>query len=191
MNKLLTGLLLGWLCAAALLVQSGVLERVPPPVFLVSLAAASTLAALLNPGARRYFGEIDLRWLLLPHLVRFVGLYLLYLVGTGELPPLFRAIGWGDLIAACGAVLLMVLGPPEPKRSWSWGLWLGWSFFGVGDMALLVTRAVPAVLADPELFRPFYALPMGLLPTFVVPLIITTHVLILLRLLSRRENVAE
>lgn len=190
MNQLVARVLLVWFVAAVLLVSSGVLERVPPPVFLVTLAAASTSAALSSPRTRRYFGAIDLRWLLLPHFVRFVGGYLLHLVESGALPPMFRAIGWGDLIAACGAVLLLLVGSPGARGSGSWSLWLAWSLFGAGDMALLVSRAVPAVRADPELFRPFYMLPMGLLPTFAVPLIIATHVLILLRLVSRRESAA-
>lgn len=190
MNKVIAGVLLVWLLAAAGLVISGALERVPPPVFLIGFSAAATISALLSSRARKYLGEVDLRWLLLPHFVRFVGLYLLHLVGTGAQPSMFRAIGWGDLAAASGAVALLAVGPPGPRPFMSWWLWLGWSLFGVGDMALLVSRAVPAALAGPELFRPFYSLPMGLLPTFAVPLIITSHVLILVRLLSRGGNAA-
>jgi len=188
MNKVIGGVLFTWLFAAAVLVSSGALERVPPPVFLVGLAAAATISALASSRARKHLGGVDLRWLLLPHLVRFVGFHLLHLVGTGALPTMFRAIGWGDLAAASGAVALLAVGPPGPRPTTSWWLWLGWSLFGVGDMALLVSRAVPAALAGPELFRPFYTLPMGLLPTFAVPLIITSHVLILVRLLSRGGN---
>lgn len=184
-------LLVLWLLAAWVAVTTGLLLRVPPPVVAVLLAAVATLVCLAVPGFRRWMQCADLRLFLLPHLVRFVGLVFLILVSNGVLAPAFRPIGWGDLLAAIGAVGLLALGAPERRSSYQWWIWLAWNTFGVVDMALLVVTGIRLALAAPEQFALFRQFPFGLLPTFAVPLIITTHVLIYVRLLAAHSASSE
>jgi hypothetical protein len=179
-------LILVWFVIATLAVWAGLLVRIPPPAILLVLATAATLAGLLVPRLREWVATANLRLLLFPHLVRFVGLIFLILVSRGVLPSAFAPVGWGDLAAAVGALLLFAIGTPLNVPSGRWWAWLGWNIFGISDMALLVATAVPLAITAPDQFTLFRQLPFGLLPTFAVPLIIATHVLLLKGLLTSR-----
>lgn len=185
MNRLVA-ILVVWLVAACAAIQAGLLQRVPPPVVLLSLSVVATLASLVVPGVRDRVQELDSRLLLLPHLLRFVGAVFLVLVRRGVLAPEFVSIGWGDLVAACGAVALIAAGAPLSRGDARWWAWLFWSIFGLADMAVLGVTAVRVLATAPEKLALFRALPFGLLPTFVVPLVISTHIVILSRLVRHR-----
>jgi hypothetical protein len=178
-----------WFVAALLAVAGGLLVRVPvpPPLLVAGLAAAVIAAGLLGAGMRNWVLTADLRYLLAPHLVRFVGLAFLYLVSRGVLARAFLPIGWGDAIAAVGAAALLIAGPSLFERSGWWTL-LVWNIFGFLDMLLLIATGIRLGLAAPGQFALFRQLPFGLLPTFFVPLIIATHVFIFIRLHSTRAT---
>jgi hypothetical protein len=182
-TRLVALVLAGWCAAAVVAVRGGALATAPPPVVVIALAALTVFVSLALPGPRRWIGQVDLRLLLLPHLVRFVGLAFLILVGRGVLAPEFAAIGWGDLIAALGAVALLAVRAPGPRSGRWWG-WLAWNVFGLTDMAFLIATGIRLASAAPEAFTLFRHLPFGLLPTYAVPLIIATHVLIFVRLFN-------
>jgi hypothetical protein len=176
-----------WFVLASSAVAAGVLDRVPvpPPVIVVALAAGCVLGGLLLPKMRAWLMSVDLRWLLAVHLVRFVGIAFLVLVGRGLLARSFLPIGWGDAVAAFGAVALLIAHPAlSTKRGW-WSV-LVWNVFGVADMLMLIITGIRLGRVDPSQFSLFRQLPFGLLPTFFVPLIIATHIFIFVRLFSRR-----
>jgi preprotein translocase subunit SecY len=56
---------------------------------------------------------------------------------------------------------------------------------GLIDIILVVVSAVRINSADPTQLRALTYLPLSLLPTFLVPLIIATHIMIFARLLRR------
>ena len=184
-TKTVAVFLAAWLAVATVAIALGALRRVPPPLVLVSLALIMTGLALGHPAVRLWGGVADLRLFLLPHLVRVVGVAFLILVARGTLSPVFTPIGWGDLVAAVGALGLLVIGPPSHRPSSRWWAWMAWSVFGLADMGYLVLTALRVGLRAPEQFTLFRELPFGWLPTFAVPVIIVTHVLILSRLLGR------
>lgn len=184
----LLGILTVWLGLAVVAVLAGLLRHVPPPAVILGLTAAVLVATFAIPSMRNRFRMADLRSLLLPHLIRFVGIAFLVLVSSGDLPPEFAPVGWGDLIAALGAVLLLMVGPPS-ERSGRWWVWMAWNVFGLADMVSLLVTAVRVVLAGAgNQFELFQTLPFGLLPTFAVPLIIATHILIFVRLFGIRRT---
>lgn len=176
-----------WFLIAALAVVTGVLRTipVPPPVIVAVLALASIAGAFGGREMRAWTYGVDMRVLLLPHLIRFVGISFLLLVQRGILATAFVPIGWGDAIAATGALLLLAFGV-DPTHRGGRAAWLAWNLFGLADMALLIVTGVRLVTDDPSQFAMFRKLPFGLLPTFFVPLIIATHVVMLVRLLRRR-----
>jgi hypothetical protein len=70
-----------------------------------------------------------------------------------------------------------------------WWAVLGWNVFGLADMALLVVTGIRLVTADPSQFALFRKLPFGMLPTFFVPLIIATHVILFVRLFRDGDDI--
>jgi hypothetical protein len=178
-----------WFVAALLVVSGGLLARVavPPPLIVAGLASAAIVAGLSGAGMRRWVLTADLRTLLAPHLVRFVGIAFLYLVSRGVLVREFLPIGWGDAIAAVGAAALIIARPRPSERAGWWSLLL-WNTFGFMDMFLLIVTGIRLGSVAPEQFSLFRQFPFGLLPTFFVPLIIATHVFIFVRLYTARNR---
>jgi len=185
-----------WLAGAVLLGASGVLQGLRPPapqVILVALTAGLLAAGALVPGLRRWAGAVDLRTLVALHLTRFVGVYFLVLYRRGELPYAFAVPGgWGDILVATLALVLLLAVPPT--GAWGRRLYLGWNVLGLLDILAVVAAGAAEWVSRPESMQPLLRLPLSLLITFLVPLIIASHVLLLARLLrplDRQENNGE
>jgi hypothetical protein len=176
-----------WLVAAIAVGASGALQRLAPPVPQVIIAGL-TLALLIawrsNKAFNTWVQTIDLRALMAVHLTRFVGIYFLYLSGRGELPHSFAIpAGCGDIaVATTTAVLLLCWSRLSRKK-----LWVGlWNAAGLLDIVGVVISAAGHGLADRTSMAALLHLPLSLLPTFLVPLIIASHIFIFSRL--RKEQ---
>jgi hypothetical protein len=174
-----------WLFLALLVGVSGGLATLRPPapqIVLVGLTVALLVAARAWTPLRRFVTEVDLRALVLFHLTRFVGFYFLALHARGELPWDFAVPGgWGDNATAAGAALLVILVRPDgPGGRW---LYRVWNVLGLIDIVGVVVTAARLALTEPGSMRALLRLPLSLLLTFVVPIIIATHVWMLVRLL--------
>jgi hypothetical protein len=133
---------------------------------------------------RAWLSEIDARWLVGLHLTRFVGAYFLYLYGQGQLPYTFAVPGgWGDIAVASLAAILLAAGPP--RDAWRRSAYIVWNVFGLADILFVVTTAARLAAADPESMAALLRLPLSLLPTFLVPLIIASHVVLGVRLVRQ------
>lgn len=175
-------ILLGWLLFDIATIHFGLFTWVPfpPPVFVGIGLLFSLLCVVLVPGVGAWLRDVDLRWILAFHLVRFVGIYFLWLMTQGRLDPLFaRQAGIGDIVTAVGAVLLLLIPSFRARK----GLMI-WNIVGFVDILLVVVNAMRVVLTDPAGFGEFYHLPLGLLPTFFVPVIMVSHVVVFLRIRS-------
>jgi hypothetical protein len=179
-----------WLAAAVLVGASGALRSVRPPapqVLIVALTAGLLAAGALVPWLRRWAEEVDLRVVVALHLTRFVGAYFLVLHRRGELPYAFAVPGgWGDIAVASLALVLLVA--VRPSGAWGRWLYLGWDVLGLIDILGVVATAASQGMAEPGSMRALLRLPLSLLPTFLVPLIIASHVLIFVRLLRGRRS---
>ena len=87
--------------------------------------------------------------------------------------------GWGDITIATFAVVLLA--------GWPWlrrycGALLFWNVFGLLDILFVVADAARQGLIDPASMAVLLRLPLSLLATFLVPLIIASHLLIFARL---------
>ncbi len=168
----------------------GWLTRLPLPAvqgILVFLTALLLLAYRRIAAVRAWVEQLDLRVLVGLHLTRFVGIYFLYLYRLGALPYEFAVRGGlGDIVVALGALLLCVLpiGAGKFRRTLTI-----WNVIGSIDILLVVSTAAKLGLQGHPQMRLLMILPLSLLPTFLVPLIIATHVVIFLRL--RRAAPAE
>ncbi len=172
-----------WLIAALLVGRLGLLQHLPMPVVqvvLVVLTAALLLGYFRNRALRVWLDGLDLRALLAFHVTRFVGVYFLLLYNRGELPYDFAVRGgWGDISAAALALLICVvpLGAGFRRRAITI-----WNVIGFIDIMMVVFSAARNGLAGNPQMKLLTVLPLSLLPTFIVPVIIATHVIIFLRL---------
>ena len=131
--------------------------------------------------------NIDLRWLVLFHLTRlFAGAYFLVICQRGQLPCGFATpAGWGDIVVALLA--LAVVG--AMRTQFAKTLVLIWNTLGLIDIVFVVFSALRFGLNDWQSMHVLRELPLGLLPMFLVPLIIASHVLIFVRLARPQTNV--
>jgi hypothetical protein len=179
-NKSVVLILGAWICIAAGAGVAGWLERANAPVvagIVWTLAALALLACWKIPTFQRWAIKVELRWLVLLHLTRFVGFSFFVLSSRGELPFAFAApAGWGDIIVAALAVLLLAL---SDARNWS--MLIIWNTIGLTDILFVVMTALRLGLEDWQSMHALREFPLSLLPTFLVPLIIVSHVLIFFR----------
>jgi hypothetical protein len=186
-KRIVTLVLLGWLCFAVGL--SGWLYNASA---LAVAATVWTLTALalfacwkISP-IRKWALNVDVRWLVLLHVTRlFAGAYFLVLCRRGQLPCGFaRPAGWGDIVVA--VLALVVLGATRTRFAKT--LLLIWNTIGLIDIIFVVFSALRFGLKDWQSMHALRELPLSLLPTFLVPLIIASHILIFVRLARAGTN---
>lgn len=180
-NRLVILMLLGWVCLA--LGLSGWLHEASAPAVAATvwtLTALVLLACWKIAPIRVWTLSIPLRWLVLFHLTRlFAGAYFLVLCQRGQLPCGFATpAGWGDIIVAVFALAVIAAKRTEFARR----LLLVWNTMGLIDIIFVVFSALRFGLRDWQSMRALRELPLSLLPTFLVPLIIASHVVIFVRL---------
>jgi hypothetical protein len=169
-----------WFSAALALGAAGVLGRLPvPPPAIAGMLTAATLAALaMGDGLRQAVLDRGPRPLVALHLVRFVGIWFLVLYGRGELPRDFaQTAGWGDIVVAVGAVLVLLFALPARTAGRRRAL-VAWNVVGLADILFVIGSAMRLPPAERGTVMPFFHLPLSLLPTFFVPLIIVSHLLL-------------
>ena len=177
-SRWLVPCLLGaWFLAALGVGGAGALVDLRPPwpqAILVSLTLATLLSLYRIGPIHSWAIHVDPRRLVAFHLTRFVGIYFLVLYSRGELPYEFAVIGgWGDIIVAAAAIPLMLTGPLTSGRR---RLYLIWNVVGLVDILFVVATATRLALVDPASMAPLLRLPLSLLITFVVPVVIASHV---------------
>lgn len=153
--------------------------------FVLSLVVFGLLAAWrLGPWLNRIDPADALFWLAVPHAFRHIGLvFLVPGVVASSMPASFaQAAGLGDLAAGLLAIATLV----ALHRRWAVALPIAWLFniVGIADLANALRQA--------EAIMHFQA--AWYIPTFVVPLLIVTHVMMVVRLLrpmARTDGTAD
>ncbi len=173
-----------WLVVAVLAGALGFLEGLRPPfpqVVLAGLVLALLALFRWSPPVATWALAVDIRALVLIHVTRFVGIYFLVLYRRGELPYAFAVPGgWGDIVVAAAALLVAWLAPRRGRVGRT--IYAGWNLLGLADILLVVVTAGRLGVANPASLRALTVLPLSLLPTFLVPIIIASHVVIFARL---------
>ena len=185
-KRLLTLVLLGWLCFAVGLAGWFHNASAPDVAATVWTLTALVLIACWKIGPIRVWAlNVDLRWLVLFHLTRLIaGIYFLVLCQRATLPCVFAMrAGWGDIIVAVLALPVVAAMRTEFAKA----LLLIWNTIGSIDIVFVVFSALRFGLRDWQSMHGLRELPLSLLPTFFVPLIIASHFLIFVRL-SRAES---
>ena len=170
-----------WLILAALVGSTGALRRspVPPPAIAAGLTIAALLVVRLSPRARQAVHELGPGPLVLFHVVRIAaGAYFLVLGANGVLPHEFTTMaGWGDILVGVGAVWVLWRALPARTAGQRLAL-MAWNVLGLLDILGVLGNAVRLFIQNPSFVDPFMSLPLAILPTFVVPIVIVSHVLL-------------
>ena len=192
MNSPLTRLvllLLLWGGAAVLAGAFELLVHVPPPVvplLIVSLTVAFSVGLARVGWLRDAAAALSVRTILAAHLVRFIGIYFLWLHTQGRLPAEFaQRAGWGDIAAALGALVLLLW--PEGagfRRALFW-----WNLFAAADLFLAVGTAGWLTLTRPGSMVEITELPLTLIPLWAVPVLLSSHILLVRQKVGTRPVV--
>lgn len=176
-----------WLSVAVAISASGFVYGVPAPI----LGATNGLLIILSlftiyfvQPIRSWVMNLDLKWLILYHTVRFVGIAFLVYHAKGIIPSEFAIVaGWGDIAVAVTALVVAGLSLPVTSSAhWRWRWVLIWNLFGLLDILYVLKTGIGLGLQNPDQMIWITTFPFSLLPMFIVPLIIVTHILIFVRL---------
>ncbi len=146
--------------------------------FLLSLVVWGLIAKwLLAPWLEKQSLHQALFWLILPHAFRHVGLvFLVPDVVARPLPEGFAGpAAYGDLATGVLAVLALI----ALRSGWGGALAAVWVFSIVGSLDLL--NALRHLSVAPDFGAAWY------IPTFLVPLLLVTHVMVFARLLKPKH----
>jgi hypothetical protein len=157
------------------------LSIVTPVIVLVVLATTA-------PVTRRALASIPLPALIGIHAIRVVGFLFLLLLAAGRISaPFAPSAGWGDIIAGATAVpVAWALSSRGARVRW---LVLLWNSFGLLDLLAAVTLGVTSAPGSP--LRLFFdlpgsgamaTLPWAIIPVFLVPQLIVSHLAVYRRL---------
>jgi hypothetical protein len=175
--------MIAWLVLACIAGATGRVALLAPPLPQVMIGAITlllVLAGALNPGLRSWLAQVNLRGFVAFHLTRFVGVVFLLMSARGRLTGEFAIpAGWGDIAVAVGALAIVTLLRDPLSRPVALMLW---NALGLADILAVVFIAAKLGMADRELIAPLLRFPMSLVPTYVVPLVVASHVLIYWRL---------
>jgi hypothetical protein len=192
-GALVAGVLAAWFAVAFALAQSN-----PAPRSVITLTAiigpvVVATVALRDPRWRRMVRATPQRWLVGVQAYRVIGALFLVLWGAGLLPAYFALpAGVGDVVTGVGAVLVAA-GLAAGVRGGR-AATLVWNVVGLGDLVVAV-GAGSTLLAGPlaavtggagSSTAILVAVPLGLIPLFLVPISATLHVYSLSNLLAGR-----
>ena len=176
-----------WAFGALAVGHFRLLQRLPAPAIqgiLVGLTALLLAAYFRSRPVRAAIDQRDLRGLVLFHVTRFVGFYFLHLYALGELPYDFAVPGgYGDIVVAALALVVVFVPMSAALRERALTIW---NVIGFIDILFVVVTAARLGRADPFSMRALTVLPLSLLPTFLVPLLIASHLVIFTRLKHSR-----
>jgi hypothetical protein len=175
-----------WLAVAVGIGLGGVLHGASASL-LVGVIWFLTVAVMVvygtNRTLRRWSRAIDMRVLILFHSVRFIGAaFFLLNAAQGRLPQSFSMAGErsGIVVAALALVVAVTSVPVRSARQW-W-IVLGWNLIGLASILRVLVAGMELGMADMQQMAPLTEWPLNLLPTFLVPLVISTHLVIFSRL---------
>lgn len=186
-DAVVAALLIGWFAVAFLIGANGWFRGTSAPALAItvwSLTLIALIAVWKVSLLREWTLITPLRYLILFNITRFVGIYFLLLYQRHRLPYDFAVPGGiGDVLVATMALILSASRRLQKLRP----VVLVWNGFGLIDIVFVVSTALRVGLRDWQSLAALRELPLMLLPTFFVPLIIVSHILIFIRIARSRS----
>ena len=180
-----------WFLIAFSLGFTGRVSEIPfpfPQIILFTLVTAQLVLFNSLKGLKSWIYKINIKYLIAVHLSRFVGIYFLILYSQNLLPYDFAVKGGiGDIFVATTALLILVF--VSSKNQIRDKIYLIWNTVGILDILFVVFTAGRIGMDSPQSIENLLKLPLSLLPTFLVPIIIFTHIMIYVRLLKKNRMI--
>lgn len=188
-----TGAIASWFIFAFLMSIGGGYQagggRPPLPLGLTFLVpvVAFVIAYRWSDALRQFAHSLDLRFMTISHVFRFVGLDFLFHYAQGRLPAGFALpAGIGDVITAAAAIPMAWA---ISRKGPSTGKWfVAWNIFGLADLFIAVGSGIlhsvgslGLVAVNGPSTSMMSDFPRALIPTFFVPLWVLLHFLALAR----------
>lgn len=185
-NSIRLALLLGiWGAAAAVAGAFHLLAHLPRlvvPALVAGLSVSFSVAVWRVSWLRSVLDGLSVRALVGSHVFRLVGGYFLWLQSQGRLPLEFaQRAGWGDVATALGACLLLLLKDGPGFRT----ALLGWNIFGALDLLVAVGTGGWLNAVRPGSMREISEFPLALIPLWLVPVYLSSHLYLIRRQVSR------
>jgi len=187
-NRIVFILLILWFVTAFLLGLSGAVSKLTPPqpqIILFILVITLLIFFNLVDTLKSWIMSINIKYLVAVHISRLVGIYFLVLYSRNLLPYDFAVKGGlGDIFIALTALILVIF--ISNDSSVNKKIYLLWNSIGFIDIVFVVLTAARIGLKNPQEISELFKLPLSLLPTFLVPIIIFTHIMIYIRLVRNK-----
>ena len=191
------GAIATWFAVAFVLAKLGAYETTPttppPPPIVPAIAIPVLLgcALLALAPVRRAIARVPLQWLVGVQFYRVAGGLFLIVYLQGDIPGEFAVpAGVGDVLIGIAAPFVAVhLSRRGVQKAWP--AVLAWCTVGILDLVVAVGTGfltAPSTLQQLSLDDPNTAIvsyPLVLIPTFLVPVSILLHVLVIARLRAR------
>jgi hypothetical protein len=151
----------------------------PPPTIAVGLTILLLLLLRVSRHVRDAARSVGPGPMVAFHITRIAaGAYFLILYSRGVLPGAFAiAAGLGDIAVGVAAIVVLAVCLPARTRGRRTALFV-WNSAGLIDILGVLANGARLFASNPSIGEPFTTLPLALLPTFVVPLVIVSHVLL-------------
>ncbi|MGG9971973.1 hypothetical protein ACQ33O_09295 [Ferruginibacter sp. SUN002] len=186
-----------WLILQAVLTYIGIynssIEAMPPKILVFGIAPMLLfiLFLFIRKSGRNFIDQLSIKHLTYLHVIRVpVEIVLLWLFMHKAIPQLMTFEGRNfDILAGITAPIIAYVG--LTKGNLSKQIILLWNFICLG---LLLNIVINAVLAAPFAFQRFafdqpniaiFYFPFSWLPTFVVPLVLFSHLVTIKQLLKK------
>ncbi len=189
-----------WFCMVLWFSLTGsyIVPEGQPPLFLILslLIPALTFAIAYNFSSsfKHYVLNLDIRTLILLHSWRMLGFGFLFIYAFNQLPLMFALpAGVGDAIAAIFATVIgitFIINKRGVKKKWI----SMWNSFGLMDFVIavsigLMTRTGNIGHLENTVASDAMAhFPLVMIPGFIVPFFLLTHIIIILQLRTRFKN---
>jgi hypothetical protein len=178
-----------WLLGAILLGYIGVFAARPFPYIPLSAFVFCFGLLLLYwkfKSVREEIFVIGYRPVLAVHITRLIGIYYFMLFSEGRLPWTLGAVGLATSVVGLWSIALFLWSRTAGKSAWI-HLFI-WNSVGI-VVSLLVAFFVGFLsFTDPQSIEVLTSLPLSVRPTFLVPLILASHVILFVRLRESKKQ---
>lgn len=161
----------------------GVIPTLVPAIALPALAGT---LLLYSADFRARLDAVPMAWLAAFHGLRIAfGFVFLAIYELGAIPAAFAFRGgYGDIVAGLLGLLVAYLYASGYSRALARAAAVVWIVQGMGDFALVLYTGLTQIPPD-SAFRGYY--PFMLIPAFVVPMFILTHIYAIRALVTKKD----